>query len=241
MFKILRTFVLISFITLVGLTQKTFAQNYEWKSLFISGDHTIDNFDVGRLDLATMFDGFGIRAENQIHLTSSAKFIEQAHGVANLANIQTAFESFQLEDNGACFVHMTSHGIKGGGFYLSRDQALQPELLAELVNKNCADKPSVILISACYSGQFITQELAGDNRIILTAAIYNRPSFGCSPDYKYTFWDSCLLEEIPNARTWTDAYAGIKSCITKKEDELGARPSLPQAFFGKNMKDFPIY
>ncbi len=239
--KNLKALVLLSFFTISGLSQNSYAQSYDWKSLFISGDHSIDNFDVGRLDLAEMFDGFGITKENQIHLTSSAKFIEQAHGVASLANMKTAFESFNLQDNGACFVHMTSHGIKGGGFYLSRDQALQPQYLAKLVNENCGEKPSVILISACYSGQFITEELTGDNRIILTAAIYNRPSFGCSPDYKYTFWDSCLLEEVPHSRTWTEAYANIKSCITRKEDELGARPSLPQAFFGKNMTDFEIY
>ena len=232
-----RAFALIS---LLSLTQNSYAQALDWKSLFISGDHSIANFDVGRLDLAKMFDGLGIREENQIHLTSSADYIDQAHGVANLANIQTAFESFNLQDNGACFVHMTSHGIKNGGFYLSRDYALQPSTLAKLVNENCGDKPSVILISACYSGQFITNQLAGDNRIILTAAIYDRPSFGCSPDYKYTFWDSCLLEEVPHSNTWTEAYENIKSCISKKEEELGARPSLPQGYFGKNMTDFTI-
>ncbi|MAF78113.1 MAG: hypothetical protein CME60_08115 [Halobacteriovoraceae bacterium] len=239
--KKIKALALLTLFSLLSLSQGAYAQNYVWKSLFISGDHSIDNFDVGRLDLAEMFDGYGIRKENQIHLTSSQKFIEQAHGVANLANIQTAFESFKLEDDGACFVHMTSHGIKGGGFYLSRSQALQPRFLSKLVNENCGDRPSVILISACYSGQFITDQLAGDNRIILTAAIKDRPSFGCSPDYKYTFWDSCLLEEVPNSRTWNEAYKNIQSCITRKENELGARASLPQGYFGKNMIDFPIY
>jgi len=236
----LRAAALVLTISFLGVNNDVYAQKYEWKSLFISGDHSIDNFDVGRLDLAAMFDGLGVREENQTHLTSSAKFIEQADGVANLANIKTVFENFNLKDNGGCFVHMTSHGIKRGGFYLSRDYALQPNTLAKLVNDNCGDAPSVILISACYSGQFITKQLMGDNRIILTAAIKDRPSFGCSPDYKYTFWDSCLLEEVPHSVTWTEAYENIKSCITRKEQELGARPSLPQGFFGKNMKNFEI-
>ena len=240
-FKGLKSVLLISFIALMSFSQATFAQQLEWKSLFVSGDHSIDNFDVGRLDLAEMFDGLGMREENQIHLTSSQKFIDQADGVASIGNIQRAFESFNLQDNGACFVHMTSHGIKGVGFYLSRSEPLRPNKLAKLVNDNCGDKPSVILISACYSGQFINQELAGDNRIILTAAIKDRPSFGCSPDYKYTFWDSCLLEEVPHSRTWNEAYSNVKSCITRKENELGARASLPQGFFGKNMHDFVIY
>jgi hypothetical protein len=232
--------ILLSLTTFI-IAPAASAQSYEWKSLFISGDHSIDNFDVGRLDLADMFDGYGILKENQTHLTSSEKYIHDADGVATLSNIERAFQNFNLKDDGACFVHMTSHGIKnGGGLYLSRSRPLKANLLSRLVNDNCGDKPSVILISACFSGQFITKHLAGDNRIILTAAIYNRPSFGCSPDYKYTFWDSCLLEEVPTARTWTEAYSNIKACITRKEQDLGARPSLPQAYIGKNMVDFEI-
>lgn len=82
--------------------------------------------------------------------------------------------------------------------------------------------------------------MKGPNRVILTAARADRPSFGCSADTEYTFWDECLLENVPKSNTWPEAYANTNACITKKEKELGAQPSEPQAFFGENTKNWEV-
>ena len=70
------------------------------------------------------------------------------------------------------------------------------------------------------------------NRIILTAAARDRPSFGCSDDLTYTYFDEALLKVLPGSRRWDELYANLKAEVTVRERELGARPSLPQASFG---------
>lgn len=205
-----------------------------WKSIFVAGDDSIENFDKGREDLAALFGQIG--TVQAIHHSAAPKLTRLGSPIrlATVRNIADSFSKLDVKADEGCFVHMTSHGIKNGGFYLTRDQPLLPSAFAKMVNAACGDQPTVILISACYSGQFITDELKGDNRVIMTAAIEDRPSFGCSPDTEYTYWDGCLVSEVPHSRTWNEVYANVKTCVEKKEQAIGVRPSLPQAFFGAN-------
>lgn len=203
-----------------------------WKSIFISGDDSIPNFDKGREDLADLFSNIGTLAP--VHHSSSPTIAQGSIRLATLKNIGESFAKLDVKADEGCLVHMTSHGIKGGGFYLSQSNPLLPSTFAKMVNMACGDQPTIILVSACYSGQFIIDELKGDNRVIMTAAIADRPSFGCSTDTTYTYWDGCLLSEIPKSATWTEVYANVQTCVQAKEALIGARPSLPQAFFGAN-------
>lgn len=211
-----------------------------WKSIFIAGDNSIENFDNGREDLLRMFAGMGTVASLQ--LSSSRNKISEERRVypATLDNIARAFASLQVQPGEGCFVHMTSHGLKNHGFYLALGGVLTPAHLAELVNQKCGSAPTVILVSACYSGQFVTDELKGPNRVILTAASAERPSFGCSPDTRYTYWDGCLLRETPKARTWEEVYSKVVSCIRGKEAAAGVPSSFPQSFFGVNARNWPV-
>lgn len=219
--------------------------NAEWKSVFIAGDDSIPNFDNGRTVISSLLAPLGAYEENQRHLTTEHALTDDSVKLASLNNIVEAFISLDVDQSkDSCLVFMTSHGIKNMGFYLARghqDQptAITPAQMAQVVDYTCGNAPTVLLISACYSGQFI-EKLAGDNRIILTAAIKDRPSFGCSTDTTYTFWDECVIDSIPTSHTWEDLYSEVKTCIERKESALGFNPSLPQAFFGKNMKNLPI-
>jgi len=215
------------------------AHAVDWKGIFVAGDDSIDNFDNGREDLTAAFGRAGNLVSTQ-QLSSSDKFIGGAVAEANGPNFVDAFKKLGIKNGEGCFLHLTSHGAKHGGFYLSRAGVLPPASLADLVNKFCGQAPTVILVSACYSGQFITDALKGPNRVILTAAREDRPSFGCSADTRYTYWDECVLSEVPHARTWKELYTGVNACITTKENELGANPSGPQAYFGANTANWGI-
>ena len=95
------------------------------------------------------------------------------------------------------------------------------------------------MVSACYSGQFI-QPLRADNRIIMTAASAQRPSFGCSEAQEYTFWDGCVIDHFERSSTWENLYTNVKQCIAQKEQQLGYPASQPQAYFGKNMRGLTL-
>src|SRR5690606_22671305 len=145
----------------------------------------------------------------QHHFTSEARELNSSVKPANLASIERAFRSIRANPmTEGCLIHMTSHGTRGRGFYLSRDppQYLTPAKLAQWVNGACGSAPTVILVSACFSGQFIAEGLKGPNRIILTAAVQDRTSFGCSADTTYTYWDGCLLERLHKSGTWQELY-----------------------------------
>jgi hypothetical protein len=216
------------------------ANAIEWKGIFIAGDNSIENFDNGRVDLTAAFSAKGDLVSTT-QLSSSQRYIGHDGVVAaDAAGVVNAFKNLNRQEGQGCLVHMTSHGTKAQGFYLALAGILSPKKLAQLVNEACGDAPAVILISACYSGQFITPELKGPNRVILTAARADRPSFGCSSDTRYTYWDDCVLTELPQAASWQDLYAKVGVCIQKKEADLQAFPSEPQAFFGENTSNWEI-
>ena len=76
------------------------------------------------------------------------------------------------------------------------------------------------------------------NRIILTAARSDLTSFGCSSEVEYTYWDSCLVESLPNAIKWKSLAADVVSCITRKES--GGEQSFPQTFIGADVADLDL-
>jgi len=231
----------MKFLLLIALSASFSAQAVEWKSIFISGDDSIENFDNGRKTLSTMLAPLGAHVENQVHLTSADKEVKKGVKLATGENVVSAFQNLKItKKKDGCFVFMTSHGAKNQGFYLSRAGILTPANLAQLLDTACGDEPTVVLISACYSGQFINNTLAKKNRVIMTAAIADRPSFGCSADTKYTYWDECIIDSLPSVNTWEELYTDVKACISDKETRLGFQASKPQAFFGESMKGLNI-
>jgi hypothetical protein len=132
-----------------------------------------------------------------------------------------------------CLVFLTSHGERGAGLWLARSgAALGAEALARALSRGCGESPTVVIVSGCYTGAFVEGAMAQPNRIILTAARADRPSFGCQAGRRFTFFDACLIEALPRSATWRAAYGATKSCVAEMERRLGARPSEPQAYFG---------
>jgi hypothetical protein len=97
-------------------------------------------------------------------------------------------------------------------------------------------RPTVVIVSACYSGIFVNA-LTAPNRMVLTAASRERVSFGCSADETYPWFDGCVLEALPAATDFLALAAGARACVARKEAEHGvALPSEPQLFVGADMQ-----
>ena len=214
-----------------------------WHAIMVSGDDSIRNFDNSRDALGELFAAKGLAAENQHHLNS--QFSLEAKPPADQATLQALALSFtQLNirpEQDACLFYVSSHGKQGDGVYMKRvhDGQLTPAQLNTALNWTCGTAPTVVMVSACYSGQFI-QPLHADNRIIMTAASAQRPSFGCSEAQEYTFWDGCVIDHFERSSTWENLYTNVKQCIAQKEQQLGYPASQPQAYFGKNMRGLKL-
>ena len=230
--------VLVSLVTLGG--SAAFAGT--WKAIFLSGDDSIPAFDRGREAMAATLSAKG--DFTAFHLTSNQALVDlSVRPPATARNLEIALKKLKIETDDKCLIHMTSHGKQKSGLYLSksRNGPLMPDQFAKLVNEYCGERQTVILISACYSGQFITEELKGPNRIILTASRDDRASFGCSPEAVYTYWDGCVLGAIPTAQSWYQVHTRTKQCVDYKEKMKYLTPaSEPQGFFGEKTRGTQI-
>lgn len=220
------------------------ANSLNWKVLLMASDQGntgewINAFDNARKKLKELFTAKGVRAENFRELSLHTNQQSPSVKPTSAANFKESMQSFgNPAANDACIVHMTSHGSPDG-FNLGSNR-LSPSELDQALNLGCGNRPTVVLVSACYSGLYVLDQskLKKPNRIILTAARSDLTSFGCSSENEYTYWDSCLIETLPAATKWKDLATDIVSCITRKEG--GETASFPQTFIGTDVADLSL-
>jgi len=212
-----------------------------WQVVLAAGDDAEPVFDNATRELRRRLVAAGV-PENNIHRLSAA--------AAELgATVEPAFADILLQriaklparPGDRCLVFLTSHGERDAGLWLARSNAaLKPDQLAQALSKGCAAVPTVVVVSACYSGSFAVGKMAKPNRVILTAARGDRPSFGCQVHRTYNFFDECLLSLAPKSATWRAAFNASTRCVRRMEQELGMRPSEPQAYFGATVADLGL-
>lgn len=213
--------------------------NFTWKATLMSGDDSIDAFDNARKTLTSEFLQMGVLPANIKELSMNPRERKQGSLASSANNLSGALRDLSVGDHDACLVHMTSHGSPAG-FYLRNASPLSPQTLSKILDASCGDRPTVVLVSACYSGVFVGPSMQRKNRIILTAARQDRTSFGCSTENEYTYWDSCLIDSLPKADSWKSLYGTIQQCVQSKESGGHFKPSLPQAYFGEEVTDLKI-
>jgi len=216
------------------------AQDITWKAVLIAGDDVQNVFDTAVHDMAKhLQEDYGIEpAYIQILSAMAADEDTQATGQA----LVNAFKRLNINQGDGCFVFVTSHGDVNGLVLRNARRYLTPKNLSNVMDKFCPSQPSVLVLSGCHSGTFLTSgDLAAPNRIILTATRVDRVSFGCSNDETYTFYDGCLLESLQPGLIWQEVAQKIQECVTEKEEKLKAEPSLPQTYIGEQVKNMVVF
>src|SRR5262245_45011655 len=125
------------------------------------------------------------------------------------------------------------------GFCVSSD-GNPPSKLDRILDAQCCERPTGVVVSACHSGVFIGRASKGENRVCLTAARDDRVSFGCGAEFELTYFDECLIGAWPKSRTRAQLFERTDGCVRRKETELSENASLPQAFFGDAVKDLEL-
>jgi peptidase C13-like protein len=210
-----------------------------WKATLMTGDDSIDAFDNARKTLKSEFLQMGVIPDNIKELSMNPLERKRGSVPSSAVNLAGALRELSIGDRDACLIHMTSHGSPQG-FYLRNAPPITPQILNRILDLSCSDKPTVVLISACYSGIFVGPAMQKKNRIILTAARQDRTSFGCSAENQYTYWDSCLIDSLPTTESWKSLYGSIERCVQTKESQGHFKPSFPQAYFGEQVSDLEI-
>lgn len=214
-----------------------------YRAVVVAGDASIDAFDnaANRLarDLATRA---GIAPADMKRLSARPR---RPAGVAlaTPANVLDAIATMRPGAGKGCLVFVTAHGERGEGLYLPAggdDMFLDPARLDRALAQGCGEAPTVVVMSGCYSGIFTRPPMTRGNRMILTAARSDRPSFGCSIDDQFTEFDNCLLGTLENAAgPWSAIYDATRRCVGLRERALNVQPSEPQAWFAPSMSALP--
>jgi hypothetical protein len=211
--------------------------------VLVAGDGGLRVFDNGVSAMATWLrDTGGIAPQQITRLSASRSVIARLHlEPASWHHIIRAIERMKPGPGQGCLVFITSHGIEGEGVALSDDDSvLQPAALDRALTTGCGNAPTVAIVSACYSGSFARPPMARPNRIVLTAARADRPSFGCGADETYTFFDQCLLGSLDRGSTWREVFAATRTCVEQRETVDDEDPSMPQSWFGTSVADLPL-
>ena len=134
-----------------------------------------------------------------------------------------------------CVFYFISHGTQGG-LTFGRGAQLDPGTAARLIEGWCGQRPTVVIVSACYSGVFVPA-LAGPNRMVMTAARGDRSSFGCGGTDRYPYFDECVLSSLPASRDFLYLADNVRACVARREGETGASlPSEPQVVIGDQIR-----
>lgn len=208
----------------------------DWAAVVVAGDSEsapnlpTETFDNARRDVARALLGAGFRAENLTELSASPDG-EPSVDEASPVRLMLALDRAAARARGGCLVYLTSHGSPQG-VVMGKNKGLAPSTLKEALDLSCGDRPTVAVVSACYSGVFVPA-LAAPNRLVLTAARPDRNSFGCGVDDRYPYFDACVLAELPRAPDFLALSRQVRTCVDAREREKGARPpSEPQVSVG---------
>ena len=132
--------------------------------------------------------------------------------------------------SGGCLIYMTSHGEPEG--MILGDGVLDPDKFNGMVTNACGGRPTVVIISACFSGVFVPV-LKGPDRMIMTAARPDRTSFGCGSDVREPYFDDCFVHQVPASHDLPDLAGLTRACVAQMEKKTGmSPPSDPQISIG---------
>jgi hypothetical protein len=224
-------------------------ESITWHAVLVAGsysdgDQKIDNWDNALEGMLALLLKAGL-SEDAIRMHSSnpqtigelKEGITQAPAWKN--RISGSINNFDFQDGDGLILHLTSHGLDNRGLYLESEEdfrnILTPGELDDILDST-EDIPVVIFLSACFSGDFLSGEenIAGENRLILTASAEDRGSFGCGAGSIMPEWDDSLLKvlkEVDADKTWEGIIASILEDIERKETDFSEdKKSHPQVY-----------
>jgi hypothetical protein len=219
----------------------------DWAAIVVAGDwhaHSggpSEAFDNARRDVAGQLEKFGFQHDNVLQFSvRPERYPDTRPGKTDIESVYNGLKGAADRTTGGCLVYFSSHGSPQG--ILFDDRLMPPEVMMDLVDQACPGKPTIVIISACFSGVFVPI-LEKNDRMILTAARPDRASFGCSESDKYPFFDTCFLKMAPAAHDFISLGRAVQQCVADKETETGMAPaSEPQLWVGPALAPMlPLY
>ena len=192
----------------------------DWAAVVVAGDFhgagggPTEAFDNARRDVSKELRRLGFSPDNLRQFSVRPDRYKDRPLKAEPRAIYETLNDLSGKARSGCLVYFTSHGMPQG--VVVDDQILTPGVLGRILDATCQNRPTVVILSACFSGVFV-RPLARSNRMILTAARPDRTSFGCGEDSVYPFFDDCVLKSSPAARDFAALAGSVQTCVARRE------------------------
>lgn len=207
-----------------------------WAAIVVAGDNRAHNgtpsaiFDNARRGVVHELEASGFAVRN-IAEFSVAQRSGAAYARANV--ISDVLYRLAQRARGGCLLYFSSHGAPDA--MVLGNSWLTPRRLSRIVAAGCGNRPTVVVVSACFSGIFVPA-LAAKNRLVLTAARRDRSSFGCGQTDRYPYFDECMLSVWPHVDGFIALGGAARACVAAREKrEHVGPPSEPQLRIGANV------
>ncbi|MBV9654070.1 MAG: hypothetical protein JOZ42_05860, partial [Acetobacteraceae bacterium] len=128
-----------------------------YAAVLVAGDASLPVFDNAAESVAKRLVAGGAVAPDRLRrLSASPAAVTRTGGrPASLPNVLDAVAALRPGPGGGCFVFATSHGEEGRGLFLAATgQVLGPTALDRALAEGCGEAPTVVVVSACFSGGF---------------------------------------------------------------------------------------
>jgi hypothetical protein len=217
-----------------------------WAAVVVAGDwHAHDGassevFDNARHDVAQALRSAGFQAQNLREFSVRPQRYRPRPDQTDIDRVYEALSTLSAQAQDGCLVYFTSHGGPDG--VVVANDLMAPGTLGAMLDQACGRRPTIVILSACFSGVFVP-ELAAPNRMVLTAARADRSSFGCGAANRYPYFDDCFLRSFPTAHDFRALGPAVQACVARREIETGmAPPSEPQLSIGAALRPLlPLY
>ncbi|WP_395943695.1 C13 family peptidase [Brevundimonas sp.] len=208
-----------------------------WASAVIAADwrdghgRPIAAFDNARRDLTAAFQRAGFSSEAMVSVSLRPDAPQPVQAEESLRRFAATAERATR----GCLFYVTSHGSPEG-LVFGPDATLAPERLIPVLRRICGERPTVVVLSACFSGVFV-DGLKGPNRMVMTAARRDRSSFGCAADATYPYFDECVLDGLKTTPDFIALSRAATACVAAREQAENLSPaSEPQTAIGGTMQ-----
>jgi len=238
----------LAFAVWIGLALPAHAASIfaNWAAVVVAGDdHSHDGgpseiFDNARRDVGAELLTAGFQAQNLREFSVQPRRYRPHPEKTDIDGVYDVLASLSARAPDGCLVYFTSHGGPDG--VLVADELLAPNTLGAMLDQACGQRPTIVVLSACFSGVFLPA-IAAPNRMVLTAARADRSSFGCGASDRYPYFDDCFLRVFPTTHDIGALGPAVQACVARREAETGmSPPSEPQLSIGAALRPLlPLY
>ena len=132
-----------------------------WQVVLAAGDDAEPVFDNATHEMNRRLAAAGIPPSDIHRLSASVRELAGGAEPATAELLLRRIADLPVRPGDQCLIFLTSHGERGSGVWLARSKrALTPDELARALSRGCSAVPTVVIVSACYSGSFAAGKMA---------------------------------------------------------------------------------